>query len=261
MKKIALTSLIAVFAATGANAANIINNNPLYRPMEKQFYSVTDLRSHSEDTNKWTLGEEFGYGLTDRMAVGIYTNATETDTFDKAAWDEFQFSLNYRAVDYGNWKADIYGVYGLSPVWGDHRPFLDEDDTMYGWTAGVRGGYAAADWTLAAHLEYAYLNTESFNWGDDGVRALSVGVDGQLILCPKWNLTAGVEYTGILSDKYFGGVKVKDAGRWTGEFGINYNIDNDMYVGAFVNGEIAHATGDWEFEDGFGFGLKFGAQF
>ena len=54
---------------------------------------------------------------------------------------------------------------------------------------------------------------------------------------------------------------VEDAGRWTGEFGVNYNIDDNKYIGAYVNGEVAHYTGDWEFEDGFGFGFKFGAQF
>ncbi len=261
MKKIALTSLVAVFAASTANAANIINNNPLYRPIKNQFYSVTAIDSHSEDTNKWGLSEEFGYGFTNKMSAIVSTRATQSDTFDHTSWQNIGLELNYRALDMDNWKADVYGGYGLTPVWGDHRPFLDEDDTMYRWVAGVRGGYTTAGWTLAAHAEYAYVNTESFNWGDDGVRAMSLGIDGQLVLNQNWNLNAGVEYTGILSDKYFGITKVKNAGSWTGEFGVNYNINNDMYVGAYVNGEIAHATGDWEFKDGFGFGIKFGAQF
>lgn len=41
MKKIALTSLLAMFAVSGANAA--INDNPLYRPMEGKFVSETML--------------------------------------------------------------------------------------------------------------------------------------------------------------------------------------------------------------------------
>ena len=55
MKKIALTSLLAVFAAAGANAANVIDGNPLYKPRAGHFYSVTDLYSHSEDSETWTL--------------------------------------------------------------------------------------------------------------------------------------------------------------------------------------------------------------
>lgn len=260
MKKLMLTSLMAVFAVSGAHAANVINNNPLYRPDAGQFYSVTTLASHSEHTEAWGLGEEFGYGITDKLAAVVKTSAAEADWFDAMSWNELSVGLNLRALDMGNWKGDVYGAYTVAPVWGDHQPFLDEDYTAYAWTAGVRGGYATRAWTVAGHVEFNYGNTESFNWGDDGVHTLSVGVDGQYALCSAWNLTAGVEYTGVLDDE-IAGVDVKDAGRWTGEFGVNYNFDDNKYVGAFVSGELAHATGDWEFEDGFGFGVKFGAQF
>lgn len=37
MKKLALTSLFAVFAVSGAHAANIIDGNPLYRPDQGRF--------------------------------------------------------------------------------------------------------------------------------------------------------------------------------------------------------------------------------
>ncbi len=47
MKKLALTSMLAVFAVSGAHAANVIDNNPLYRPGQDRFYSVTTLGSHS----------------------------------------------------------------------------------------------------------------------------------------------------------------------------------------------------------------------
>lgn len=260
MKKLVLTSLMAVFAVSGAQAANVINNNPLYRPEAGQFYSVTTLASHSEKTELWGLGEEFGYGITDRLSAIVKTNVAEADWFDAMEWGETSFGLNLRALDMGAWKGDVYGAYALSPVWGDHRPFLDEDDTYYTWTAGVRAGYVTRAWTVAGHVEFNYGNTESFNWGDDGVHTLSVGVDGQYALNSAWNLTAGVEYTGVLDDEVFG-MDVEDAGRWTGEFGVNYNIDDNKYIGAYVNGEVAHYTGDWEFEDGFGFGFKFGAQF
>ena len=48
MKKLALTSLLAFFAVSGAHAANIIDGNPLYRPGEGRFYSNFAVESHSE---------------------------------------------------------------------------------------------------------------------------------------------------------------------------------------------------------------------
>ena len=69
MKKLVLTSLLAVFAATGANAA--INDNPMYRPDQGKFYSVTDLMSNTEYADTWVLNEKFGYGITDRASIYV----------------------------------------------------------------------------------------------------------------------------------------------------------------------------------------------
>lgn len=254
MKKLALTSLLAVFAVSGANAA-VINDNPLYRPGEGHFYSMTSVESHSEHTNAWALGEEFGYGITDRLAVELGTSVSEADWFDAASWNEFQLGLNYRALDYGNWKADVFGAYSLNPVWGNHVPFLDEDYTTYTWTIGLRAGYVADCWTVAGHFAYDYVNTESFNWGDDGLHKLRAGLDGFLSLTSDWAVLAGVEYTGITNDE------ADNAGTWTGKLGVNYNIDESKFVAAYITGEMEHSTGDWEFVDGFGFGVKFGIDF
>ena len=102
---------------------------------------------------------------------------------------------------------------------------------------------------------------------------LTLGVDGQFVLDSHWNLVGGVEYIGITNDHlaYDGNempAKVKNAGLWTGYFGVNYNIDATKYVGAYINGTMDHWKGDaakgekgWGFEDGFGYGLKFGIQF
>ena len=56
MKKILLSSLMAMFAFTGAHAAVEdyghwrvrMDGNPLYRPMEGRAYSMTDFRLDSE---------------------------------------------------------------------------------------------------------------------------------------------------------------------------------------------------------------------
>ncbi len=255
-----MTSLLAVMTAGAASAANIIDNNPLYRPDAGRFYSVTELGSHSEDVDSWGLREELGYSVSDRLMMTVATSVAERDGFSGMSWDDLSVGLNYRVLNMGNWKGDVFGEYTLNPVWGDHRSFLDEDDTSYKWTAGVRAGYVTGDWTLAGHVAFDYLNSESFNWDDDGIHRLRVGVNGQLVLNPSWNLTAGVEYTGILDDK-IGGVDVDDAGRWTSIVGVNYNLDATKFVGVYATSEMAHNTGDWKFKDGFGFGMKFGIDF
>lgn len=254
MNKFILTSILAVAAVSGANAATI-NNNPLYRPEAGQGYNVLDIKSHSENISGWAAATEFGYGFTDKLAVKVATDAWMDDGFDHTAWGAFGVEADYRVLDDVNWKADVYAGYGLSPVWGDHRPFLDEDDTSYAWTIGARAGYVADIWTVAGHVAFEYGNTESFNWGDEGAHKIIAGLDAQLLLDEQFNLTAGVEYTGYTDDW------AEDAGHWTGIFGVNYNLDMDKYIGLFVTADLDHSTGDWEFEDGFGFGAKFGIQF
>ena len=265
MKKLALSSLIAVFAVSGAHAANVIDGNPLYMPKANHFYSVTSLESHSENTDAWALGEEFGYGVTDKLAITLNTNVAEDESFDVNSWNAMSFGAAFRALDMGAWKVDALGAYTVDPMWADHSEFLDKGLTRYTWTAGVRGGYATSLFTVAGHVAFDYLNTESFNWGDDGVHALRLGVDGQYVLCDKLNLVAGVEYRGVLDDVYVGPVKVKNNGTWNGMFGVNYNIDATKFVGAYVKGSLNHHEGnaadEWGWNDGFGYGVKFGIDF
>jgi len=281
MKKIALTSLLSVFAVSGAYAANAIDGNPLYMPAKGHAYSVTAVETHTENTTPWTLGEEFGYGVTDKLAVNINTSASENDSFDYMSWDDLSVKATFRALDKGSLKLDVYGAYGLDSlnaagfgfgfggVWPDHRPFMDEDDTAYTWTAGVRGGYVASNWTIAGHVAFSYSNSESFNWGDKGMHYMTFGLDGQYVIDSNWNLVAGAEYVGVTNDKYayddMEGPDVKNAGTITGYFGVNYNIDATKYVGAYINGSMNHQGGtnndEWDSDDGFGYGVKFGIQF
>lgn len=255
MKKLALTSLLAFFAVSGANAANIIDNNPLYRPAEGRFYSVTALESHSEATEAWRLTEEFAYGITNDLAVIVKTGLSEVDEFDVMSWDSLSLGVNYRVLDMGAWKADLFGTYAMNPVWGDHAEFMDKDSTKYDWTVGMRGGYVGTDCTIAGHIAFNYVGAESFDWNKDGIHSLKLGLDGQYLLDEQWNLIAGVEYTGMLDDQF------EDAGKWTGKIGANYNIDATKFVGAYMMGEMEHSTGDWEIADGFGFGVVFGIDF
>ena len=267
MKKIALTSLLAVFTASGAMAANVIDGNPLYMPKAGHFYSETALETHTNNVDAVALDEEFGYGITDRLSVAVATTLSQEDWFETADWDSVELGLTYRIADYTNWKFDVLGGYGVGPVWDAHNGFmkgrfLAKGQTEYGWLAGVRGGYTTNDFTIAGHAAMIYNNTESFNWDDKdhtGSHVLLAGVDGQLVLNSNWNLVAGAEYSTTYEDYS------KKIGSWDLTFGANYNFDATKYVGAYVTKTIDHTEtfteGTWEVEDGFGMGVKFGIDF
>ena len=278
MKKIALTSLLAVFATSGAMAANVIDGNPLYMPAQKHFYSVTDLSSHTDKNangdkriEDWKLAEEFGYGITNNLAVNVRTALAEQQSFDDYGMGDLGLKLTFRALDMGAWKADVYGdlaINGGSIFYhskeADKTYWFDEDATLYTWTAGIRGGYTTSVFTVAGRVEFAYENIEGFNWNDDGRHLWTLGLDGQYVINNDWNLVGTVEYTGVADDEPYG-VKGEDMGRWFGEFGVNYNIDATKFVGAYINGSLNHHDGDnndeWGWDKGFGFGAKFGIDF
>ena len=266
MKKIALTSLLAVFAVSGAMAANVIDGNPLYVPKAGHFYSETSLETHTNNVDAVVLAEEFGYGITDRLSVSVATDFDQEDWFETAGWDSVELGLTYRIADYTNWKFDVLGGYGVGPVWDAHNGFmkgrfLSKGQTNYAWLAGVRGGYTTGDFTIAGHAAMIYDNTESFNWnkGSTSTHDLIAGVDGQLVLNSNWNLVAGAEYSTTYEDYS------KRRGMWDLTFGANYNFDETKYAGAYITKTIDHtsavADGTWEVEDGFGMGVKFGIDF
>ena len=266
MKKLALTSLMAVFAVSGAHAANVIDGNPLYMPAQNHFYSVTDLNSHSENADSWALEEEFGYGILDNLAVNVKAAIVEEEGFDDYGMGDLGLKMTFRALDLGAWKADLYGEYATEggtifahSKAADDTFWFDRDFIDYKWAAGIRGGYTTSVFTVAGRVEFAYENTESFNWNDEGMHTWTFALDGQYVINNDWNLVATVAYKGY-SDSW-----ADNAGEWMGEFGVNYNIDATKFVGLYVNGAMDHWKDNgekgWEVEDGFGFGAKFGIDF
>lgn len=298
MKKIALTSLLAVFAAAGAHAANTMDGNPLYMPQKGHFYSETSLSSDTKNVDEVSLGETFGFGITDRLAISLNTSASEANWFDGKtktttvlddgvagqtaatevteeigngnAWNELGADLTWRVINDSAWKLDIMGGFEMMPVWGDHAKFMDKETTLYAWTAGVRGGYVTEDWTLAAHANFIYLNTEAFNWGDDDAdyegaafwanHILNLGVAGHWTMSDTWSAVASADYFKVM-DHYN---EVETKGFWELSLGLNMNIDDTKYVGAYLTKEIAReVAGGLDVDDvnGYGFGLKFGIDF
>ena len=262
MKKIALTSLLTIAMASAAHASvNVIDGNPLYMPRAGHFYSVTSLGSNSKTTESWALGEDFGYGITDRFAINLTTSLDEEESFDRFGWNGLSLGATYRVLKNGHWVADVVGSYNVDG-WlyaydenADDGYFMENELLRYTWKAGVRGGYTVARFTVAGHVMFSYNNEESFNWNEDGVHRLAFGLDGQYVINRDWNLVAGIEYSGSIDDG------VKNTGRLVGDFGVNYNISSSSYVGAYVNGEMSHKTGDWKWHEGMGFGVKFGVDF
>lgn len=270
MKKIALTSLLAVFAVSGAQAAakNVLDGNPLYMPQKNHFVSETYLESHTNATNEATLGERFGYGITDRAMVAVETSFSELDAFDTASWNEVALDGAYRVIGDGAWKLDLTAGYGVDAMRAYHTDFLDKGKTLYTWTAGVRGGYVQKDWTLMGRLNFIYANTESFNWNeddatlDDGVmwanHIMNVGFSGFWKMSDYWSGVVSADYYKVL-DHYS---RAEAAGRWDLSAGLNLNLDATKYVGVYVTKEVNHvAKGEWKAADGFGFGAKFGIDF
>ena len=100
MKKIALTSLLAMFAVSGAQAAakNVMDGNPLYMPKAGHFFSETTLASQTEETRDWTLGERFGFGVTDNFAIALQTSMSELNGFAN-----FALCTIISIVFFGSW--------------------------------------------------------------------------------------------------------------------------------------------------------------
>ena len=264
MKKIALTSLLTIAMASAAHASvNVMDGNPLYMPRAGHFYSETALWSNTKTTENWALGEDFGYGITDRFAINLATSLAEGESFDIFGWNGLSLGATYRVLKDGHWRADLVGSYNIDG-WlyaydenADDGYFMEKELLDYTWKAGIRGGYTTARFTVAGHAIFSYENTESFNWNEDEFSAhrVAFGLNGQYVIDRNWNLVAGVEYSGSIDNG------VKNSGLLFGDFGVNYNIDSSHYIGAYVAGEMSHKTGDWKWVDGMGFGVKFGVDF
>ena len=114
MKKIALTSLLTIAMASAAHASvNVMDGNPLYMPRAGHFYSVTSLGSNTKTTESWALGEDFGYGITDRFAINLTTSLAEEESFDEFGWQGLSLGATYRVLSRGHWRADVVGSYNV----------------------------------------------------------------------------------------------------------------------------------------------------
>ena len=270
MKKIALTSLLAVFAVSAASAGNVISNNPFYRPSENHFYSVTSLGTSAgydneaaSDYRLWNLGEEFGYGITDKLSVylnnSISANYPQTSSMsdDEYTWDNFGLAISYRGIDQETAKMDVYG--GVKQLYGWNSQTGGALETnAYLWTVGTKVGVVMKDWTLAGIAEYNYYS-DDVDSSDFDFSIWKIGMQSQYVLSDNWNATAGLIYNYVAADDaiisfadFVYGDETFDA-----ELGLNYNIDSTKFVGLY--GTKTFHT-DYS-KDAYGMGVKFGMDF
>lgn len=275
MKKIALTSLLAMFAVSAANAANVINGNPLYKPAEGHFASITSLGTSmfndSDSIKNWGLNEDFAYGVTDNLSAYVYTGLSEVDGFDPFSWDSLGAGIDYRLFNIDGWVLDLGGFYTANNLLktGDFDYHFDKDRTSYSWSYGFQTGYMSDCFTIAGTVYFGYNSDESFNWGDkeSGFHNIRLGLDGQYVFSDWFNMTAGIAYIGQLDDHYYSHDfeydLPKNRGQWSATLGANFNIDETKFIGVYATTGLHHENyeSSYKLNKSMGLGVKFGIDF
>lgn len=271
MKKIAVTSVLAVLVATGANAANVIDGNPLYRPTLKHYVSETTLTTgensyaNSRLAYGYDLTENFMYGFTDRFALGVegtMSYDTEDNYSEFGLENKHQLSFesayvngSYRFMDMCAFKADVLASVG--------REFITNNGlhTMATvWGLGVKAGLDLGDFTIAGTVGVNDIDLDvNFDHFRGGLEmwTLSAEVEAQYVINEDFNVVAGAKYMFDVShDGYFEDLQQMN-NPLVGKAGVNYNFDETKYIGAYATYDInaEHQSRAW------GASVRFGIDF
>ncbi len=178
MKK-TLKGLIAATASvisTGALASNL--ENPLYMPLEGDFYSKTGIGIMYKETDHtaalvakgadgktefpvWRFTEDFGYGITDRLDIHGRLGYTKDGDINRKGMHRGRLGLTYRAMtEDDTFILDLYAdayMSGVTPMKGSYTPtgfnYKNYSNGRWGVIGGARFGKTWDDFTLAAHVE------------------------------------------------------------------------------------------------------------
>lgn len=166
MKKTLKMALAASVLTMPAMASNL--ENPLYLPSSGEFYSKTGagvMYKKTDDTlvNKikdhagatefpiWRLQEDFGYGITDRLAIRGAFAYTQANDIDRKGLNHGRAGLIYRALDFGD--GTVFDVYADAHLGGVNK---------------MRGAYIPVNHPVGY---FQYDNYSNGRWGADvGVR-------------------------------------------------------------------------------------------
>lgn len=270
MKKIAVTSVLAVIAATGANAANVIDGNPLYRPTLKHYVSETTLTTGENSYANprlaygYDLTENFMYGFTDRFALGVegtmsydIDNANDSilDHAHQLALENVYVNASYRFMDMCAFKADVLASVGREFVMRDG---LHTIATV--WGAGVKAGLDLGDFTIAGTIGVNDIDMDVRLGGLAGgteMWTLSAEVEAQYVINEDFNVVAGAAYKFDVShDGYYEDL-LQMNNPLVGKAGVNYNFDETKYIGAYATYDMnaEHQSQAW------GASVRFGIDF
>jgi len=232
MKRIIISGAI-IATMTSANAANIIDGNPLYHPAQGRFYNIfTPLEVNSE-FDRFVMADEFGYGITDRLSAMVQTagsyDSSDNPEFGKWSWNHLQVGLDWTVVNQGENHAEIYGR-GMQVY--DTRQHLET--IAYNWTVGTRMGRVTDKWTVAGLVEIDYLN-DDVDYKNSDAWAMTVGIQGQYIVDDKWNWVGELMFDFDLFDKYYDGEQLRL------KVGANYNLGATKYIGFYVQKDLVHS--------------------
>ncbi len=248
MKRIIISGAI-VATMTSANAANIIDGNPLYNPGQGHFYNILTPMQVNTNWDLFKITEQFGYGITDSVSLMIETSgsydSSDHPEFGKWAWNDLAVGLNWELPKNGEQESEIY-------FRGEqmYRTKHNLETVAYNWTLGARMGRVTDKWTVAGVVELDYLNDDLPQNTFDSW-AMTVGMQGQYIIDSSWNLVGGVMFDFDLFDKYYDGERLRV------EFGVNYNLDATKYVGMYVAKDVVHSFEDAPMTLSLDFGIDF----
>ncbi len=178
MKK-SLKHLVAVAASvvsTGAMASNL--ENPLYMPLEGDFYSKTGIGIMYKETDHtaalvakgadgktefpvWRFTEDFGYGITDRLDIHARLGYTKDGDINRKGMHRGRIGMTYRAMTQDDtFVLDLYAdayLSGAMPMKGTYKTngftYKNYSNGRWGVIGGARFGKTWDDFTLAAHVE------------------------------------------------------------------------------------------------------------
>jgi len=233
MKK-TLKGLIAVTASvisTGAMASNM--ENPLYMPMEGEFYTKTGAAIMYKKTDHtaalidknadgkdefpvWRFTEDLGYGITDRLDIHGRFGYTKNGDIDRKGMHRGRLGMTFRALTEDDpFVLDLYAdayLSGAMPMKGSYTPtgfnYKNYSNGRWGVIAGTKFGKTWADFTLAGHVEYL----QTFGNHNNKIK---------------------IEHPGLLANGFEDEISVdlKSTHEWTAGIDAFYQIDMDWSCG------------------------------
>ena len=242
MKK-TLKGLIAATASiisTGAMASSNMEN-PLYMPLEGEFYTKTGAAIMYKETDHtaalvakdadgktefpvWRFTEDLGYGITDRLDIHGRFGYTKDGDINRKGMHRGRLGMAYRVLTNDDpfiWDLYVDGyLSGVTPMKGTYTKYgfdyANYSNGRWGVIAGTKFGKKWADFTLAGHVEYL----QTFGNHNNKIK-----VNGDVPVPGTSFTMSDIGFPSEIS------VDLKSTHEWTAGFDGLYQIDMDWSFG------------------------------